>query len=194
MKRISALAAAAILGLSAAACTPQNEAPSTQPAESSPASETVSAESEAGDVVELQNAVVREKGTDNDMTAIFGELVNTTDDDVTVTGFATSLGDANYEMHETVDGTMSEMDSPLVIPAGGTHALEPGGDHFMIMGYAEAIPAGDTVDITLELDGGQTVEIPSVPVRTMGAGDEEYGEDGELSGHSADHSMHHGSH
>lgn len=184
MKRISAVAAAAALTLSLVACSPQNEAPSTDAADSSATTEaTQSAESSAV-AIEFKDAVIREKGTDKGMTGIFGELVNTSDEDVIITGFTTSLGDARYEIHETVDGTMKKMDDPLVIPAGETHVLKPGGDHLMIMEYMEAIPAGDVVDITLELEGGETAEITDVPVRAMGAGDEDYDEGGELSGHS----------
>lgn len=187
MKHIPAFAAVAVLGLTLAACSPQDEAPSSESAANEAAETTAASGSEQSDSVEaidFQNAVIREKGTDKGMTGIFGDLVNTTDDDVTITGFTTSLGEAHYEIHETIDGTMTEMEDPLVIPGGETHTLKPGGDHFMIMEYMEEIPAGDSVDITIELEGGETVEISAVPVRTMGAGDEDYDEDGGVSGHS----------
>lgn len=199
---------AAIAGLAlvtVAACSPPNENPSTETAEpTAEATTEATAEdtaTEAADDAEqdaegltFSEAVVREKGTDNEMTAIFGELENNTDDEIVISGFTTSLDAPVNELHEVVDGVMQEMESDLVIPTGESHVLEPGGDHFMIMGYPEAIMAGDEVDVTVELADGATVEFPAVPVRTIGAGEENYGADGELSGHEGheDHGDHEG--
>ncbi|MEX3503881.1 copper chaperone PCu(A)C [Corynebacterium sp. LK2510] len=128
----------------------------------------------AGDVV-LDNATVRAK-TDPSMTmtAIFGTLRNTSDRTITITGFTTSLGEARYELHETVDGTMRPVETGFEIPAGGTRELGPGGDHMMILDYAPEIPAGDTVDITLDTADGAEISIPGVAVRTMIPGHEDY--------------------
>lgn len=125
----------------------------------------------------------------NDMTPIFGTLRNTTDQDLHVVGFTTSLGDASYEIHEVVDGVMRQKEGGFDIPAGGTHELAPGGDHFMIMEYADKIPAGSAIDVTLLLDDGTTSVVPDVAVRTMlpgdeGYGDEGYGDDGQVQDHS----------
>lgn len=116
------------------------------------------------------------------MTAIFGTLRNKTDHEITVTGFSTSLdslddshdGDPSYEIHETADGKMRRKEGGITIPAGGEHELAPGGDHFMIMDYAPEIPAGASLDLTLDTDDGERIEIPGLSVRTVGAGDEDY--------------------
>ena len=42
------------------------------------------------------------------------------------------------------------------------------------------------VDLTIERGNGETLEVEDVAVRTMNPGDEDYGEDGELSGHEPD--------
>lgn len=138
----------------------------------------------------LDDGVVREKLADNDMTSIFGTLSNHTDEDLELVSFETSLDAGMNEIHEVVDGVMQERQDPLVIPAGGSYELAPGGDHLMIMGYEEEILAGDAVDVTLEFIDGSTVEVPDVPVRTINAGEENYGADGSLQGHSPEGHSH----
>lgn len=144
----------------------------------------VAAEDLGNDAVALEQGAVRAKAAKEaadgtDMTAIFGTLRNNSDKDITVMGFTTSLGEAGYQIHEVVDGTMREKDGGFAIPAGGTHELAPGGDHFMVMGYAPAIEAGDTIDLTLLLEGGATAAVPDVAVRSMLPGDESYSDLGE---------------
>ncbi len=151
------------------------------------------------DAVTLENGAVRAKAAKDaadgsDMTSIFGTLRNTSDEDVTVVGFTTSLGQGDNQIHEVVDGVMRQKEGGFDIPAGGTHELAPGGDHFMVMDYAAAIEAGDTVDVTLLLEDGSTATIPNVAVRTMLPGHESYGDhadqviDGEAD--HADHASH----
>ena len=146
------------------------------------------------DAVTLEQGAVRAKAAKdaadgNDMTSIFGTLHNNSNEDITVVGFTTSLGEASYQIHEVVDGAMRQKDGGFDIPAGGTHELAPGGDHFMVMGYAPAIDAGDTIDLTLLLEDGATVTVPDVAVRTMLPGDESYGDIADHGDH-ADHAGH----
>lgn len=172
------LAAAAAATLALSACSPPNENPSTETV-------TSSAASQSEQTLTLSDGVVREKGADSDMTAVFGVITNDSDADIEITGFSTSLDAPMNQLHQTVDGTMSEMTEPLIIPAGQSHTFGPGGDHFMIMGYEPELLAGDVVDLTLDLSDGTEVGFPDVPVRTMGAGHESYGEDGEMTGHDS---------
>lgn len=159
-------AAMLALGLCAAGCSSSDEQ-ATAPA-------TTAEDSTAS--VRLDDAVVRAKGQDNDMTSIFGTLVNNTDKDVTVESFTTSLGEAQYQMHEVVDGVMREKSGGFDIPAGGTHELKPGGDHMMVMGYEHPVAAGDEITVTLNLGDGSEVKLDPIPVRSIGAGDENYGD------------------
>ena len=124
------------------------------------------------------------------MASIFGTLVNHSDKDVEVTGFSSSADAQMNQIHEVVDGTMREMDEPLVVPAHGETTLEPGGTHFMLMELGHALEPGEDVDVTLETSAGE-VKLDPIPVRTMGAGAEGYDdlEDGGQTGHS-DHSDH----
>lgn len=180
------IAAICIASLVLAACG--SEAEQTSPS-SSTAEHTAEVSSDTDQAVVLDHGAVRAKPGEweadgNDMTAIFGTLRNTTDSDIHVIGFTTSLGDASYEIHEVVDGVMRQKEGGFDIPADGTHELAPGGDHFMIMGYADKIPAGAAIDVTLLLDDGTTSVIPDVAVRTMLPGDEGYGDDGQVQDHS----------
>ncbi|WCZ39043.1 copper chaperone PCu(A)C [Corynebacterium jeddahense] len=193
--RMTAAAVACLAALALAACsdTADEDAVATTPSMSAektqPATGNSPGEVGEGDVV-LDEGTVRAKAASDapdgsDMTAIFGNLRNTTDHDITVVGFTTSLSDATYQIHEVVDGKMQEKAGGFDIPAGGGHQLIPGGDHFMVLNYAPAIEAGDTVDLTLLLDGGSTVSIPDVAVRTMLPGDEDYGDQADHADHAA---------
>ncbi len=42
------------------------------------------------------------------MTAVFGTLVSTTDEEIAVNGFPTDLAAGAFELHEVVDGVMRE--------------------------------------------------------------------------------------
>ena len=130
----------------------------------------------AGEALDLEDAVVRAMAEDADMTAIFGTLVNESDADIEVVAFSSSVEAGMNEIHETVDGQMREMQDPLIIPAGGSVTLEPGGAHFMLMDVKTPVLAGDEVTLTIELADGSTEEFDDVPVRTIGAGDENYGD------------------
>ncbi|WP_018016938.1 copper chaperone PCu(A)C [Corynebacterium capitovis] len=184
MNRYAAAALILVAGAALSACSPSDEASISTSASTSTVPVTVpvtatstaltTADADAPAVV-LDNGTVRAKGADGmDMTAIFGTLRNTTDKDITITGFTTSLGQARYELHETVDGTMREMEGGLVIPAYGTYELAPGGSHLMVLDYPAEIAAGDTVTLTLHAADGSDIVIPDVAVRTLIPGYEDY--------------------
>ncbi|MDI3336147.1 copper chaperone PCu(A)C [Defluviimonas aestuarii] len=62
------------------------------------------------------------------------------------------------------DGVMQMMHVPegFEVPAGGTHALQRGGDHVMFMGLAERPENGGSVTVTLTFEkaGEVTLDIP----------------------------------
>ena len=185
--RITVAVASAALLLGACTAAEGDSAATTDSADASTESTTSAATTEASSSdapLTLDDGVVREKLSGNDMTSIFGTLSNHTDEDLELVSFETSLDAGMNEIHEVVDGVMQERQDPLVIPAGGSYELAPGGDHLMIMGYEEEVLAGDAVDVTLEFTDGSTVEVPDVPVRTINAGEDNYGADGSLQGHS----------
>ncbi|HHT59786.1 copper chaperone PCu(A)C [Corynebacterium stationis] len=145
---------------------------------------------DADDALDFEDAVVRAMAEDADMTAIFGTLVNESNEDIEIVAFSSSVDAGINEIHETVDGQMREMEEPLIIPAGESVALEPGGAHFMLMDVKEPVMAGDEVTVTVELADGSTEEFDDIPVRTISAGDENYGDLGHDHGDHGDHGDH----
>lgn len=158
---------------SSAAASAENDAEKDKDAETSAAA---SSSAESG--VTFEDAVVRAMEKDSDMTAIFGILHNHTDKDVNVVGFTSSVKAKHYQIHEVVDGVMQEKEGGFDIPAGESVELAPGGFHFMVMGVTEPVMAGETATLTLELSDGSTVDLGEIPVRSIGAGDENYGDMG----------------
>jgi periplasmic copper chaperone A len=81
------------------------------------------------------------------------------------------------EVHEmAMDGTVMKMRavSALELPAGKTVELKPGGYHVMLMDLKQQLKAGETVPLTLTIEGKdgkrETVEVkaPVKPLATPG--------------------------
>ncbi|GAA4180472.1 hypothetical protein GCM10022252_03410 [Streptosporangium oxazolinicum] len=110
------------------------------------------------------------------MSAAFGILVNNTGAEVTVVSGASPLS-PKVELHEVVDSKgkmiMRPKEGGIVIPAGGTHRLQPGGDHIMLMGVTEAVKPGAQIPFTLTLKDGKTVEFTAVG-KDFAGGKEDY--------------------
>lgn len=160
---------------------------------SASASESGEAAPSAAGPIVFEDGVVRAMEEDSDMTSVFGTLRNTSDKDVHVIGFTSSIEAKSYQIHEVVDGVMQEKQDGFDIPAGGEVELAPGGYHFMLMGVSDPILAGESTDVTLLLDGGATARLGDIPVRSMGAGSESYGDMGDMKDMDhADHADHAG--
>lgn len=111
------------------------------------------------------------KAADSGMTAAFGTLINGGDTDITIVSVTSPV--SPVEIHEMVmrDGemVMQAKEGGLTVGAGRTHALEPGGDHLMLMELAEPIRPGDEVTFTLTLSDGRTLEFSAVAKPFAGA-------------------------
>ena len=77
------------------------------------------------------------------------------------------------EIHEmAMDGNVMKMRAVAVLelPAGKTVELKPGGYHVMLMDLKQPLKAGETVPLTLVVEGAggkrETVEI-SAPVKAL---------------------------
>ncbi|SCL44190.1 hypothetical protein GA0070606_0178 [Micromonospora citrea] len=164
-RRTAALLATAALLLGAAGCGSSQDPPAGTPG---PAS-SVSADAPATGVLGVRDAWV--KAADRGMTAAFGALVNDGDADVTVTGAATDV--SPVELHEMAvrDGqpVMRAKQGGLVVRARSTYALEPGGDHLMLMGLTRPVRAGDQVSVTLTFADGRTQTFTAVAKPFTGA-------------------------
>lgn len=164
--RLTVLLAAGALTLTG--CTATTTSPTDTPAATSAAS--------AGAAIAITDAWV--KATDSGMTAAFGTLKNTSGHDVTVVSAATPVS-SSVQLHETVadaSGTMvmQEKKGGFVIPAGGTLALQPGGNHIMLMGLAAPLKAGDELPFTLTFADGSTDEFRA-SIKDYSGANENYG-------------------
>lgn len=117
------------------------------------------------------------KAADDGMTAGFGELTNTGDTDLTVVS-ATSPATSSMQLHETVQNengqmVMREVEGGFVIPAHGSLALAPGGNHLMFMDVTAPLRAGDDTTITLTFSDASTVDI-TAPVKEFAGANENY--------------------
>lgn len=164
-RRRSAIAlatAAALVAVGTAGCGSSDSPASAQPNPSASAST-------AAGVVTIRDPWV--KAADKGMTAAFGTLVNDGDTDVTVTGATTSL--SSMELHEMAmkDGkmVMRQKQGGIVIKARSTHALEPGGDHLMLMNVTKPVQAGDELTFTLTFADGRTQQFRAVAKPFTGA-------------------------
>ena len=127
--------------------------------------------------IAFTSAYVRAADEGSDKTAIFGTLKNTTDKDITITGFSSSADADSFELHEVVDGQMRQKEGGFVIPANGTLKLEPGHEHFMLVGLKSPVKAGEKVSVKAELSDGTTIDLGEIPGRQVAAGAEDYSGD-----------------
>ena len=117
------------------------------------------------------------KSADSGMSAAFGVLVNSGPTDVTVVS-STSESSTMIELHETVENdsgqmVMREKDGGFVIPAGGEYALQPGGNHIMLMDLTAPVKAGDAVGFTLTFADGSTHDFDA-PAKDYTGANEQY--------------------
>ncbi|MFG1885571.1 copper chaperone PCu(A)C [Micromonospora sp. NPDC049102] len=159
---VAVAVAAALVAFGATGCGSSDPSSAAQP------SPSVSASATAG-VVTVRDPWV--KAADKGMTAAFGTLVNDADTDVTLTSAATSA--SPIELHEMTmkDGrmVMQQKQGGIVIKAKSSHALEPGGDHLMLMSIAKPVQAGDELTFTLTFADGRTQRFTAVAKPFTGA-------------------------
>ncbi|NJK79076.1 MAG: copper chaperone PCu(A)C [Chloroflexaceae bacterium] len=94
--------------------------------------------------------------------AAYMTLVNTGSAADAVVGASTDVANI-VELHTTeMDANGVMMMRPLEqidIPANGEVALQPGGIHVMLIDLTQDLEEGDTVNLTLELQSGGTLEV-----------------------------------
>lgn len=116
-----------------------------------------------------------------EMSAAFGVIENHGDEDLTIVAASSPVSGVT-ELHEVVDdGTgvmvMREIDGGFLVPAGGSLALEPGGNHIMLMELTGDIRAGTEVTVVIEFSNGETMTIQA-PAKDYAGANEEYQHDG----------------
>ena len=117
---------------------------------------------------------------ESDMTGVFMTVENTGDEDVYLTGGTDTSGitEMALEAHEVVTNDAGEMvmqktDGGILVPAGGSVQLMPGGYHIMYMMMMKPIAVGDTITFTLDVSDGTTLELSAIAM-TLEGGVEEY--------------------
>jgi periplasmic copper chaperone A len=140
-----------------------------------------------GGGLEITEAWARTSPSMADAGAAYMQITNGSDTDDALVGVAVDPSvAATVEIHETVtmepDTTMGEMEDEamedddvedgemggmmtmqpverIVVPAGETVSLQPGGYHLMFLGLESPLAAGDSIDITLTFEeaGEKTV-------------------------------------
>ncbi len=133
------------------------------------------AEDGAGGALTLSDAWV--KAADEGMTGVFGTLVNDGGDDVVLVAGSTPAA-GRVELHTTARGedgsmVMTPVEDGFTVTAGGTHVLEPGADHIMLMELTGPLEPGDEVELHLQTADGEAIDVVAV-VRTFAGGQEEY--------------------
>lgn len=117
------------------------------------------------DVVAVMNSWVREALPGRVVNAGYMTLFNVGKEPLRLTGIESRNFD-KVEIHEmvAVDGLMemSEL-TQLVVPAGGSVSLEPGGKHLMMKGPIKDFIEGETLEMSLKFASGVT-QILTVPV------------------------------
>ena len=118
-----------------------------------------------------------EMSTEGGMTAVYGTLTNNSGEDITLVGGMTEVAGI-VEVHEMAmiggEMKMQKIDGGLVIPAGQSVALEPGGNHLMLMMLTEDVTAGEEISVTFDFDGAEDLTVDGVVAKPAEGGDEEY--------------------
>lgn len=100
-------------------------------------------------------------GTEGNNSAAYMTIENDGDEDLILTGASGDVARA-VEVHEsTTEDGMMEMNEveEVVVPAGDSLALEPGGHHVMMMSINQDLEPGDTFTLNMQFDGLDDVEV-----------------------------------
>jgi len=110
--------------------------------------------------VRAEGAICRPTPTGRQMTGCYLTLTAPAADRLVS---ATSPGANMVQVHESRMESgmmmMRELREGLPLPAGAAVALEPGGNHLMLLGVTEPLVAGDTVELTLTFESSPPVEV-----------------------------------
>lgn len=123
-----------------------------------------------GDLV-IEGGWTREPPPGASVAGGYMTITNTGDASDTLVGGSAPFAE-RFEVHEMAveDGMMRMAPVPggLLIPAGESVMLQPGGYHVMFMGITDAPAAGETASVTLRFEKAGEVTL-TLPVATMGA-------------------------
>lgn len=111
------------------------------------------------------------------MAAVFGTFTNTGHHEARIVSGSSEVA-GRVEVHEVAPDatgikTMRPKDGGMTIPAEGSHALVPGGDHLMLMDLNRPLPPGSEVTLSVVFEDGSTLPV-TAQVRDFAGADENY--------------------
>lgn len=110
--------------------------------------------------VEVADAVCRPTPNGRDLTGCYMILTATTDDRlVSVSTPAAALAELHEMSTEGGIMSMAEMSGGLPLPAGQATALQPGGNHIMLMQVTAPLAEGDRVELTLTFEDAAPITV-----------------------------------
>jgi len=133
----------------------------------------------SSETVEISDYWVKssEMSTVGGMTAVYGTITNNGSEDIVLIGGSTEVAGV-VEVHEMsmIGGEMKmqQIEGGLVIPAGKSVVLEPGGNHLMLMMLESDVLAGEMIEVLFDFDGAQEIALSDVMAKPAEGGDEEY--------------------
>ena len=119
--------------------------------------------------IKVENAYTRATVPGQQVAGGFMKIENKGAADQLISASSPVSGDV--QLHEmTMDGNVMKMRQvkEVVVPAGATVELKPGGLHLMFMNIKAPLTAGDTVPVKLKFAKAGEVEV-KMPVNAMGA-------------------------
>lgn len=98
-------------------------------------------------------------------------ITNSGDEDDTLIGFSSAVAQM-VQLHESSmsEGMMSMKHLPsIVVPAGGSLQMQPGGFHLMIMGVDNEVFEAGSLDIDIQFASGAMITV-TLPIKSMHVG------------------------
>lgn len=93
-----------------------------------------------------------------------------------VSAKAKGVGKAELHTHINDNGIMRmRRVENFSVPAGGSHVLQPGGDHVMLFDVSQEVRNMNKIAVTLGFDDGSTSTI-EIPIMSMKTGKKDYGQ------------------
>lgn len=118
----------------------------------------------AGDI-EVSNSFVKITPPNMKQTAIFMDIKNNSDKEISLIDANTSLSSVT-ELHTHIkDGEMMKMIKvpDIEIPAHGETNLKPGGLHIMVFDLNSSVDENTTANVWLKFDNNETMLIENIP-------------------------------
>lgn len=122
----------------------------------------------AGDI-EVSNSFVKITPPNMKQTAIFMDIKNNSDKEISLIDANTSLSSVT-ELHTHIkDGEMMKMIkvSDIKIPAHGEANLKSGGLHIMVFDLNSSVDENTTANVWLKFDNNETMLIENIPSKKV---------------------------